>query len=365
MKQKLFRMVLMLVVGLSFGLVAPSSEASTAESGRGWLWGGEGSGEMPTQAYEGTGWWSLNNIDCDTNDSGAVDAADTPNPACPSGAVAKYGVNIPKGDGNLFGYAWSEHYGWMSFNAADVTGCPSGGTCAARREGNALRGWARIMSIKTDLGQNNSGGWSGWVALSSQDLAGATASFGVTVAGSALSGFAYSDELGWINFSGASIVQPLTLRICRDTDGDGNGCGNNTPVDGSTISLNNPTTFSACLTPTDDCSDPTSQAVGTTWTTSQAGRLPVSPTNGNTTTATPVAGDAVAGIKIEAIVPSYAPKSFLADLACTPDWTGTACEHPERVCAGVPIGGQDNRCHQNCTAFGTKNCNSNWSEVAP
>jgi prepilin-type N-terminal cleavage/methylation domain-containing protein len=103
-----------------------------------------------------------------------------------------YGIKIPAQDGSaLSGYAWSENLGWVSFNSSDLGGCPSG-TCSAVRSGNNIVGWARILSA-------NSGGWLGWVKLDGGAL------YGVTLTNGVLGGKAWSDELGWIYFSGATI----------------------------------------------------------------------------------------------------------------------------------------------------------------
>ena len=115
--------------------------ADTSSSGSGWLWGGSDDGAGNST---GLGWLSLNN----TNTSGTT----------------SYGVNIPSSDGPLSGYAWSENVGWISFNPADLAGCPDG-NCTAQRVGNTLTGWARIIGIRDEASAGNSGGWNGWVKL--------------------------------------------------------------------------------------------------------------------------------------------------------------------------------------------------------
>jgi hypothetical protein len=106
-------------------LSAEPASAGLGESAAGFAWGGgaatNGSG------YDGIGWLSFNNLS--------------------DGSAVNYGVNIPLTDGNLSGYAWSEYYGWISFNAADLAGCP-GGTCTATRTGAAITGWARFIAIR-------------------------------------------------------------------------------------------------------------------------------------------------------------------------------------------------------------------------
>src|SRR5487761_23732 len=56
---------------------------------------------------------------------------------------SNYGVNVDA-NGNFSGYAWSENEGWISFNAADVAGCPNG-SCSAvfNPSSDEVSGWAR------------------------------------------------------------------------------------------------------------------------------------------------------------------------------------------------------------------------------
>ena len=168
----------MMFVGIIFVAVGIARAAST-DNVAGWLWGGSDDGAGNSS---GLGWISMNN----TNTAGAF----------------AYGVDIPSSDGNLSGYAWSENLGWISFNVADLAGCPSG-ICAAYRSGSSIQGWARFLSISQSGA--NSGGWLGWIKLAGTAQNGAT--YGVTLAGDGtLSGFAWSDELGYIDFSRAAAT---------------------------------------------------------------------------------------------------------------------------------------------------------------
>ena len=106
-------------------------------------------------------------------------------------------MDIPTGNGSVTGYAWGGNgYGWLSFNDADLTGCPSG-ACSAKRQTNALVGWARLLSIKN--AGANSGGWNGWVQLDGVSIDPTSGN---------LSGYAWSDELGFIDFSGTPGSTP-------------------------------------------------------------------------------------------------------------------------------------------------------------
>jgi hypothetical protein len=176
-KQKIKMFLAGLVVFVAVFAVTTFIKAAATDSVSGWLWGGSDSN---------IGWISANN----TNMAGVV----------------SYGLNIPAADGNLSGYAWSENIGAMAFDNSGgyLTGCPSG-TCSARRVGDNLEGWARFVEIKKALDIGNSGGWQGWIKLNPTNG-------GVTIdpPSGNLGGYAWSDELGWIDFSKAKIGPIIT-----------------------------------------------------------------------------------------------------------------------------------------------------------
>ena len=118
---------------------------------------------------ENIGWISFNSTNCDSNGDGLADTGNYPQ--CPSGALSpipNYGIHIdtnPGPDYGLFsGYAWSENIGWVSFNQFQLTGCPSG-SCEARYDSatDQVSGWARALAAP-EAGIN-SGGWDGWIKL--------------------------------------------------------------------------------------------------------------------------------------------------------------------------------------------------------
>ena len=131
---------------------------------------------------------------------------------------SNYGINIPGTDGDLSGNAWSENLGWISFNNSDLAGCPSG-ICSARREGDYLKGWARILSMPQ--AGSNAGGWNGWISLSGSN-------YGVQISKMDGTGnnhtYAWSDELGWIDFSRAKACATFP------------GCATRTLCEGATFS---------------------------------------------------------------------------------------------------------------------------------
>ncbi|OGI27480.1 MAG: hypothetical protein A2359_05095 [Candidatus Moranbacteria bacterium RIFOXYB1_FULL_43_19] len=169
-------------------------QAGNEHSVTGWLWGG---GAGPNDGTNtNVGWISANN----TN----------------QGGTNNYGLNIPSSDGVITGgnnYVWSENIGWISFNEGDLTGCPTG-VCNARRDGDYLRGWARILSIR-DAG-GNSGGWDGWISLDDKigNLYAVQISKMLGV-GSGSHTYAWSAsasgaaELGWIDFGQANFPQNI------------------------------------------------------------------------------------------------------------------------------------------------------------
>ncbi len=121
---------------------------------------------------ENIGWISFNN----TSGGGSVD----------------YGVNIDETTGLFSGYAWSENIGWISFNQADLAGCPSG-TCEARVDlaTHEVSGWARVLAYGD--------GWDGWIKLNGSN-------YGVVIDNSVsppeFRGWAWSDAVvGWISFN--------------------------------------------------------------------------------------------------------------------------------------------------------------------
>ncbi|MFZ2226088.1 MAG: hypothetical protein WA064_01055 [Candidatus Moraniibacteriota bacterium] len=156
-----------------FSILGVSADNSASKL-TGWLWGGSDDG---LGNATGVGWASTSS--------------------------AGYGIAIPIGDGTLSGYGWSENIGWISFNASDLAGCPSG-SCLAVKSGNSITGWARILSIKDALAGGNSGGWEGWISL-------AGAGYGLQInpdgsfTKSATTSYAWSNELGWIDFSRVSF----------------------------------------------------------------------------------------------------------------------------------------------------------------
>lgn len=133
------------------------------------------------------GWISFNCVDGGDIGAGQSNICDTSN----------YGVTVG-GDNKLSGYAWSDNIGWISFNESDLVSCLKG-DCKAKLVGNTyLSGWARALAGKdADDGWD---GWDGWISLSTQS--GGGIDYGVTLNGEDFSGFAWGGEVvGWISFN--------------------------------------------------------------------------------------------------------------------------------------------------------------------
>jgi hypothetical protein len=211
---------------------ASAVKIHAAGNGTGWLWGG-GAGISGDGTNTNVGWISANRLNCDSNGDGTTDNVNYPK--CPSGSLAqpittddRYGINIPPGNGDVTGYAWSEWIGWLQFDPAGpypATDCGTGGcpSYSTKKDGINLHGWARITEIAREAGLGNSGGWQGWVKL--QGTASDGKPYGVTINDDGtfckpgvpttylINGknecHGWSDELGWIDFSQVKIPMPI------------------------------------------------------------------------------------------------------------------------------------------------------------
>lgn len=194
-KQRLVRYGIGIIVFCMVFVVATA--AIKAANVSGWGWGNSDDGNVTGQGTvsSSVGWISMNSA--------------TPG----AGGGQPYGVNIPVADGDLIGYAWSENLGWIAFDNSGgyLNGCPAGnGACSARRVGSNLQGWARFTSIADALAVGNSGGWQGWIKLNG-------AGYGIDFTKMDGTGnnkmYAWSDELGWIDFSRTILPPPPTLTL--------------------------------------------------------------------------------------------------------------------------------------------------------
>jgi len=144
-KQLLFILLVSLVLFFALG------EEAKAEPLAGFAWS------------ETVGWMSFSSLNCDADGSGFSDG--TP-PGCPSAGtpMADYGVDVDLATGLISGYSWTENIGWITFNSAELGGCPTA-PCNAQLDIDGTQcgtidqvcGWARALA--------NGGGWDGWIKL--------------------------------------------------------------------------------------------------------------------------------------------------------------------------------------------------------
>jgi hypothetical protein len=140
-----------------------------------------------------------------------------------AGGATNYGVHICKNDidplcpgvaapkvGKFTGYAWSENIGWIAFadfdgdgdvDAADrnIAGAPCAPNCQTSvDEGGNVSGWARALVFGD--------GWDGWINLRGQTTETLPKSYGVSIDFSSnpsdFSGWAWGDAVvGWVDFN--------------------------------------------------------------------------------------------------------------------------------------------------------------------
>lgn len=332
------------------------SMAYAAGNTQGWLWGGgvESDGISPWDGINtNVGWISASKSNCDTDGNGQIDAA-----ACTSngatGSISDYGLTIPSSDGPVIGYAWSENIGWVdlepqnhcssAYSAASCT-APSGGTGGVSRSGNNLVGWARIVEIAKASAVGNSGGWAGWIKVNGTASNGSP--YSVTVNGNALAGYAWSDELGWVNFDKASIKGTDQLVIC--------------PAGPISLPKGNTQNFTAHFFSnyfgTADCNTPSATAPSVNWSSSTISNVSISPSSGATTTAT---GLALGTSNISATYNGVSSNVVVVTV------TAPLCI-PDNSCAANTCTGET--CSDGCggTVSGKKDCTvePSYKEVAP
>ncbi len=170
------KILVALFIAIAFLATNIQAKAGNNENVTGWLWGGSNTN---------LGWISTNNLT--------------------GGGSVNYGINVPNGDGNVTGYAWSSNIGWINFNPSGPY--PEGPNSSVRRVGNNLIGWARIVGIAQESARGNSGGWQGWIKMS-----GANHRVIVNPSSGQINGYAWSNELGWISFN--ARIPASTLIVC-------------------------------------------------------------------------------------------------------------------------------------------------------
>lgn len=159
---------------------------------------------------------SYSSTDCDIDDDGLFEPGDGP-AGCPtSGTAYKYKVNVSS-TGNLSGYGWSEHIGWISFNE---TGCPTA-PCQPSFDGTRLSGWAKAI-------QADGNGWDGWISLRKQSSeASGIFDYGPRIlSGSLFSNYAWGEEvIGFLTFNKYEAITPPPSTPSGFTAQTGSSCG--------------------------------------------------------------------------------------------------------------------------------------------
>ncbi|MCK5466624.1 PKD domain-containing protein [Candidatus Parcubacteria bacterium] len=170
-----------------------NANAADTENVLGWAWS------------ENIGWISFNDLNCDIdgdgkyNDDGLND--------CPNddSDVFPYGVNLDVAD-NLSGYAWNNNIGWISFEPADIAGCPAG-VCQPSLAGGIFSGWARAL--------NHGGGWDGWISLNCANNGGcAVSNYSTSLNDSDFEGWAWGDVVvGWVSFNSTNTGAVIPYKV--------------------------------------------------------------------------------------------------------------------------------------------------------
>lgn len=120
---------------------------------------------------EGVGWISFN-------------SCISPN-SCSTSSVPSHGVTLDPGTNQVSGTAWNKNIGIISFNPSDWGTCPpDSGSCNLGTFTNkwADGGWARAISVVDGAYlKNNTGGWDGWISLGNSSIYGASIDFSAYV----------------------------------------------------------------------------------------------------------------------------------------------------------------------------------------
>ncbi|MFB6212302.1 MAG: hypothetical protein ABEI53_00580 [Candidatus Magasanikbacteria bacterium] len=144
----------------------------------------------------GVGWLNFNSLPSD----------DGPDDGSTLSEELRYSVQIHD-SGVLSGTAWSDNYGWLSFNKTDLNNCPNKNTadgdreCIAKynEESGQIRGWARFLSGK----RTDSDSWGGWMKLSSTTVSDHDYGIYVSTTAPGISSTTWGgNAIGWSGFKG-------------------------------------------------------------------------------------------------------------------------------------------------------------------
>jgi len=377
-------------------LAAAAIKVKASGNVSGWLWGGSDNG---TGSLTGISWISMN----DTNTG-----------------IGSYGVNIPTGNGAVTGYAWSGGgndgvgVGWIDFepqnhcvvapalpgpNQYQALSCtdPDGGSTGVSRVGDTLVGWARIVGIAEASVTGNSGGWTGWIKMSGTAQDGDA--YGVTiesdgsfckagdpttfeVAGDGLrhcaawsgSEAAGGTELGFIDFSRASVGGAKTLKICEDSCDSGIKIADTSSVSSLTILETDPVKkLVACYNSDNDsnnsCNASTTDDTSTTvWTDNNNPNDAVSLIGANPASSISLSPNDAVDINKERVSATYNGETAAFDVTVTAVCSCKNCDISDK-CVSKTFTGTNCPCSDSCAAdsecASPSSSGPNWREVAP
>jgi hypothetical protein len=171
---------------------------------------------------ETIGWISFNSTNCDSDGDGITDTGNYSQ--CPSGEpISDYGVHIAP-DGVFSGYAWSENIGWIKFDPDpdfDTGLYPEDPQYGARIDLNTgeVSGWIRACAgtVNSDCqSSTRTDGWDGWIKLRGITTGGSSYGVELNLESREFEGWAWgSDVVGWVSFNCAN---PETGNVCGTSD---------------------------------------------------------------------------------------------------------------------------------------------------
>jgi len=159
---------------------------------------------------ENIGWISFSCQNCDSDLDGNLDGG-----ACGSGSSVDYGVHIDPNTGLFSGYAWSENIGWISFNDFDS----SHPQTQLDLNNGEVSGWARALA--------NGGGWDGWIKLRGLTNETPPKEYGVWLDSSNYASLGYSefrewawgsDVVGWVSFNRSNTGATADYKVMTDVN---------------------------------------------------------------------------------------------------------------------------------------------------
>ena len=152
-----------------------------------------------------------------------------------------YGVTVDPTTGNVSGDAWSDEVGWIDFN--QTSGCPVTG-CTTQPNINlstgVFSGFARVLTYST-----GNGGWDGWIDLGST---GNNDGWNMDTGTGKVTGAAWGDlVIGWVVPNNMKIVFGNTITSSVTT-----ACGASTitPLGSKSVSSGDPSTAYTITTST-------------------------------------------------------------------------------------------------------------------